>query len=210
MSSILPAKRYLDYIRNRIAMLEKKLSSPPGWSRWSRFVRARLLSGYFLLAIFLLAPVSANAQSNGATVVWPPGWNLVSGRGIAPMYQSGGIAFTANVYTLQPGDSSYESLPPDNVLQTGLGYWVYLPQGATAMLVSGSDAQYRVQAPPGQFVMVGNLSGHLPAQVTGADTVLTYDPSNGYKSTSILQPGQGALVSSAVGGVITVTPQTQS
>jgi hypothetical protein len=185
------------------------LFSRIAWLQRSMVLGTRLTSMWLLLSASLFPPVVATAQSTGATVVWPSGWNLVSGRGIAPMYQSGGVAFAGTVYTLQPGDNGYESLPSDSVLQTGVGYWVYLPDGATAMLVAGSDAPYRVQAPPGQFVMIGNPSGHLPAEISGADTIITYDPSKGYQAAVILQPGQGALVSSTGGGTITVTPQTQ-
>jgi hypothetical protein len=77
------------------------------------------------------------------------------------------------------------------------------------MLVSGSDSPYRIQLPFGQFVMVGNPSGHLPALITGADSILTYDPAIGYQPVSILQPGQGALAYSASGMFITITPQAQ-
>lgn len=116
------------------------------------------------------------------------------------------MAGIANAFTLQPGDSNYETITPAQGSQTGFGYWAYFPSPGSKSLAAGSGAPYVVSAPAGQFIMIGDPSGSAPASVTGADTIYAYDPTAGYQSMTTLLPGRGAWAMSAGGGKITITP----
>lgn len=141
-------------------------------------------------------------------VTYPPGWNLVAGLGVAITEADG------PVYTLQPGDTSYESLPPDAVLDCLKGYWVFFEKPTQVESVAcpssgaaqNGSAPFTASVPANQFIMIGNPLP-TPASVAAADAAYTYDPTSGqYQQASTLQPGQGAWVYSASGGSLTLTP----
>jgi len=56
----------------------------------------------------------------------PAGWNLVAGSAGATLSGASG-----QIYTLQPGDSSYESFPAGSPLKAGWGYWAFFPNGGS-------------------------------------------------------------------------------
>ena len=142
--------------------------------------------------------VTAASGNAGNTVTYGPGWNLIA---TPPGTTIPGPL--GPFYTLQPGDSTYRQVQNP---QRGYGYWVYFSDTTTAKLAPGSSSPYTVNAPAGQWIMVGDPSGTGPATVSGADAVYTYDPVNGYQKASTLKPGQGAWVLSNSGGPITLTP----
>jgi hypothetical protein len=110
-----------------------------------------------------------------------------------------------SLYTLQPGDASYETLAAGAALKPGAGYLAFFPSSTTATLPVVTAASVTVQLPPGQFVLIGN-PGDTAATVTGADTVLTFSASsNSYSQATTLPPGQGAWVMSNNGGQVTIT-----
>jgi hypothetical protein len=146
-------------------------------------------------------PRPAAAQFGGATVSLPAGWNLIAAP---PGTTIGGLK--GALYTLQPGDNTYEASELTDGTTFGDGYWAYFPQGTLITLASGRQTSYTVIAKAGQPLLIGNPSGLSPATVSGADAVLTYDPLNGYQSVDVLPPGRGAWVFSTAGGTITVTP----
>jgi hypothetical protein len=136
----------------------------------------------------------------GATISYPAGWNLVSGPAGTRITGTNGPLFT-----LQPGDASYETLAPGSSLQAGLGYWVLFNAPATLTLPPAGLGSIARSVTPGQMVLIGNPFAS-PATVSGATAVYTYDPVRGYQRTSVLQPGQGAWATSASGSIVISAP----
>jgi hypothetical protein len=168
-----------------------------------RSVRVRVLTRA-LAAVTLLVLLSLIQQSGLRAAVptvgltLPQGWNLVA--------NPGGSVASGPAYTIQKGDSYYETAAPGAPLVAGLGYWV-LAQSRSALPLPAGTLHASIVAPAGQFVMIGDPSGILAAQVSGADLLLTYDPSSGYRpdTSGILQPGQGAFALSLGGATITLS-----
>jgi len=137
------------------------------------------------------------SQSAQAMPLWQ-GWNLIA--------DPGGIVAASTAYTLQQNDVSYETVLPGTTLEPGLGYWV--PATTYSGLPLGPGAPKAViDAPSGQFVMVGDPSGVFPAAVSGADALWGYDPRNQWipLDPTFLAPGQGAFAVSYTGGQILLT-----
>ena len=128
------------------------------------------------------------------------GWNLVGGPAGTTINGA-----TGPLYTYQAADTSYETIPSGAPLQAGEGYWAYFSTPATLTPPLATAQTTMVALPASHFVMVGNP---YDASVTlsGADSVLTYDPVHGYAQTTTLAPGQGAWAFSAGGGMLTLTP----
>jgi hypothetical protein len=164
------------------------------------------------LAVLFTATVDVTAPGQTApttqiaqTAAYGAGWNLIAAPAGTDL--SGA---TGPLYTLQPGDSGYQTVQQSTGTLTGLGYWADFSATATVGLAAGSNAPYSVDAPAGQFVMIGDPSGTEPATVSGADDVWTYTPPTGYVQSARLTPGQGAFAVSLGGGTITVTPQAEA
>lgn len=156
-------------------------------------------------AAFQASPLATTSTSPTAptagTIIYPAGWDLVSGPPGTDFSAAQGL-----LYTIQPGDSRYQSTSPGGGTKSGWGYWALFASDTAVRLPAGSTTPATVTAPAGQFFMIGNPSGSRPATVTGADAVLTYDPIQGYQQATTLPPGRGAWVFSANGGTIRVTP----
>lgn len=140
--------------------------------------------------------------SGGGTVSYGAGWNLVGGPDGSVISDADGP-----LYTLAPGDHSYETVSPATPLTPGQGYWAYFSNPVTEYFPRGNPRPTPVSfaASAGQFIMIGDP---YPTDVTvsGADLVYTYDPQHGYQLTTTLHAGQGALAVSAAGGTITISP----
>jgi len=146
-----------------------------------------------------LAFGSSSSSSSPLTIIYPSGWNIVAG----PPATSFGSA-SGSLYTLQSGDSSYETTSLGGALKAGDGYWLY-SSGVQATIPSTPGASASVQLPAGQWILVGN-PGSTVATVSGADQVLVYNPmSASYTQTTQLQPGQGGWAMSNAGGSATIT-----
>jgi hypothetical protein len=145
---------------------------------------------------------SASAQTGGTSVSYPAGLSLVS----APQ----GTNFSAvdgQLATYQSGTREYQQTAAAAGTTSGFGYWVTFDSPATLQLAPGATTPYTANTLTGQWVLIGDPSGSLPATVNGASVLYTYDASSGYKSATALQPGQGAWAQ-ASGQTIVVTPQT--
>jgi hypothetical protein len=171
--------------------------------RYPRLTAARPLARIILAALLggLLFTSAAHvrAQTGGMTITYPAGYNLVA---FPPNTDISSIVNP--LYTMQPGDTDYETIQPGQGTTSGFGYWAYFPTSGQITLDAGNDNLYSVLAPANQYVMVGNPSGIDSAVVNGATVVYTYDPTNGYTQSALLQPGQGAWALSTSGGPITV------
>lgn len=146
---------------------------------------------------------AVRAQTAGNTITFPAGTSLVSGPP--------GSDFTAvdgALSTLQSSDHEYESVQPSAGTQAGYGYWAQFAQPTSVQLNQGSNMPLTASALAGQWILIGDPSGTLPATVMGASAVYTYDPTSGYKTATTLQPGQGAWALGSGGGSITIVPQT--
>jgi hypothetical protein len=136
----------------------------------------------------------------GFSVSYAPGWNIVAGPT--------GSTITGNVgpfYSFRPGDTSYEVAPAGSALTAGVGAWAYFTARTTTTIGMANPGNMSVQLPPGQYVMIGN-SGDTAATVSGADSVLVYNPSTGgYSQTTQLAAGQGAWAVSVNGAMATLT-----
>jgi hypothetical protein len=133
-------------------------------------------------------PPVTSAVSPGpvpVTVTFQPGWNLIAG---APGQTVSGT--TGTLFTFQPGDTSYQTLPATASLQSGYGYWGQFPAAGSATLLAPGSAVTR-SIPPGLTALIGNPFAR-PATVSGVSALYTYDPVRGYQTVSVLQPGQGA------------------
>jgi len=169
---------------------------------------ARTTLAVMLGGLLLAGGAHVRAQTGGNTVTYQAGYNLVA---FPPNTDISSI--TTPLYTMQPGDTEYETIQPGQGTQSGFGYWAYFSSSGQITLDAGTSNVYSVIAPSGQYIMVGNPSGTQTALVTGADVVYTYDPTNSanpYNASPLLQPGQGAWVYSASGGPIVVQPGNAS
>ncbi len=166
-------------------------------------MRRALLLLCILCAVPAFRPAAqpAAAQFGGATVSLPAGWNLIA---LPPGTTVGGLE--GALYTLQPGDTTYEASELTDGTSFGYGYWAYFPHGTVISLATGRQTSYTVIAAAGQPFLIANPSGLTAASVSGADALLTYDPLNGYQAVDALPPGRGAWVYSASGGTIIVSP----
>jgi hypothetical protein len=159
----------------------------------SRRQTLRLLAGGLGGLVVSALPVPAtradeNSRNDQATISYPAGWNLVGGPGGSTL-----VGATGNLYTLQPGDSSYQTFPANTPLQACWGYWAFFPNGGS--LVPGvSQPGCEAGVVAGQRVMVGNASTGGSAPVDGADQVLTYTPAGGYQAATAIPVGAGAWV----------------
>lgn len=161
---------------------------------------------------FSTIPYTGTAQIRGE-ITYPEGWNLIAAPSGTPIYFN---VPTVPIYTLQARDTSYRVVPVtasglcSNCLITdgGVGYWVYLSSPVTVRFLPRGLQETSIPLPPGQFVMIGN-PGQVPVTVSGADAVYTYDPVNGYRTASVLQPGQGAWALSVDGGTASLSFFTQ-
>lgn len=144
---------------------------------------------------------TASSSASGSSVAYLSGWNIIAGpTGTTP------AGVLGSFYTIQSGDSSYETLSNQS-LQAGEGYWVYFPVAISSPLPPVGSQTVTVPLPAGQFVLIGN-PGTTPATVSGADLVLTFDPGgNGYVATTTLAPGQGAWAISQSGGTAIIAGQ---
>lgn len=148
--------------------------------------------------------INVTSQDQSApTVTYAAGWNLVGG--------SGGTAFSrasGPLYTIQAGDTNYETLSNGSGIVGGRGYWAYFPTTTTVPLSGGGSSALplSISIPAGQFVMVGNPSATQSVTVTGADVVWLFNTAShsysGGGNTATLQPGQGAWVFSCSGGLL--------
>jgi len=143
---------------------------------------------------------SATGPSNGVSVTFSSGWNLVAAPDGTVISGAGG-----SLFTFQPGDTSYETLPSTSPAKAGRGYWAYFASNVTQMLPLTTSGSVSVNLPAGTPILIGN-PGSSTATVSGATTVSTFDPaSNNYVSTMTLKPGQGAWAESDSGGTVTIS-----
>ncbi|HLZ68437.1 MAG TPA: PKD domain-containing protein [Dehalococcoidia bacterium] len=138
----------------------------------------------------------------GPSALYPAGWNIVAG-GNGQTFASG----NGPLYTFQAGDDNYEILPQGSPIVAGRGYWVFFNGPTNVPLVASTQSSITINAPAGQFIMVGNPSQTQTVNVRGADVVYIFDPSaNNYAVSSVLPPGKGAWVFSDAGATITIGP----
>jgi PKD domain len=149
------------------------------------------------LANQAVATTSIAAQAVPAiSITYPVGWNLVAAPTGTVM-----TGATPPLYTWQSGDVAYVS---SDTTTTGYGHWAYFPAPSTVSIPVTSPTVITKALQPNQYVMIGN-SGTTSATVTGADVIYIYNPTSGYQTTNVLQPGQGAWALSYTGGNVTIT-----
>jgi hypothetical protein len=147
-----------------------------------------------------LTPFGSQAASP-ATVNYPAGWNLISGRAVQGLAAEGA---TVPLYTYS-ADGGYERTTVDAQAPPMAGYWAYFAGPRSVMLPPGPMYVATVPLPAQQFVLVGN-PGTWPAN-TGAMSVpyvlYVYDPVRGsYQQRRALLPGEGAWSYSAGGAIL--------
>jgi hypothetical protein len=142
-----------------------------------------------------MTSIAAPAVS-AISITYPTGWNLVAAPTGTTM-----TGATPPLYTWQSGDVAYV---PSNTTTTGYGHWAYFPAPSTVNIPITSPTVITKALQPNQYVMIGN-SGTTSATVTGADVIYVYNPTSGYQTTNVLQPGQGAWALSFAGGNVTIT-----
>jgi len=138
-----------------------------------------------LLAAVLF--VGFHGTSHVFAITYGAGWNLVAGPEGSRLSGASG-----SVFTMQPGDTDYESFPADSPLHGGWGYWANFPSGGGITLNPGLS-NYSVASVPEQFIMIGNPSQSV-VTISGADIAYTYTPRGGYQASTAIPPGQGAWV----------------
>lgn len=165
-----------------------------------RRVTIALLALFAVLSVGLL-PRRVHVYAQAAN--YAAGWNLVAGPQGAQL-----IGATGLLYTLQPGDTTYETMPVDSPLTACRGYWAYFPAGGSIDYgpFASASVQCAINVSPAQFVMMGSPSGSSSVAVGGADLVYTYDPATGYQAAAALAPGQGAWVYASGSVTIQTSP----
>ncbi|HZQ37689.1 MAG TPA: hypothetical protein VFD32_17280 [Dehalococcoidia bacterium] len=156
-----------------------------------------------LLAVLSAVAVQRRTRVHAQVASYAAGWNLVAGPQGAHL-----VGATGSLYTLQPGDTTYETRPIDTPLTACVGYWAYFPTGGSIDFgpFGGASVQCSLNVSPAQYVMMGNPSASANVNVNGADVVYTYDPASGYQPATRLAPGQGAWVYAAGGVSIQAAP----
>ncbi len=146
-------------------------------------------------------PVQGTGAPKPGYTVMPAGWNLISSATAVSLdVPSAG----PSLYTLQPGDASYQTLNWQQ-LQAGYGYWALFRENTAVHLPPSSQESYSVDVPAGQWVMVGNPSTSGSARLTGVDQAFIYSALSGYRADTLIPVGYGAFVLSNRGGRITVS-----
>jgi hypothetical protein len=136
----------------------------------------------------------------GFSVSYAAGWNIVAGPSGSTL-----TGIDGSIYTFQPGDTAYQAEGSGSPLSGGSGWWAYFNANTTTTIAIASPGIMTLQLPAGEFVMIGN-SGNTTATVSGADTVLVYNPgTSSYLQTTQLAAGQGAWAISMGGGQATLT-----
>lgn len=148
------------------------------------------------------------------TVTYGAGWNLAGGPSGTILKGSIGL-----LYTLQAGDSNYESFPVTAGLSGPAGAWVYFPDKSAVSLPCVNKQTFQLALPAGHFIIVGN-PGNTVAMLSasGAATyALTFDAAtNAYGSPVQLDGGsasggmelgigQAAWIVAANGGTLTIS-----
>jgi hypothetical protein len=133
------------------------------------------------------------------TVMYPAGWNLVSGPTATTFTEAVGP-----LYSLQPGEADYGMTPTVTRLPAGNGWWAYFAAPVAKTFTRGNLEPITETVLAQQFSMVGNPF-LTPAVVRGADAVFTYSPERGYEQAASIPVGQGAFVYSTTGGTVTIT-----
>ncbi len=154
-------------------------------------------------SVVVSAPTpTATATPTGPSVLYPTGWNIVAGATGQTFPGASGP-----LYTFQAGDTNYETLPQGSPIAAGRGYWAFFNAPTNVTLIASSQSSITVNAPAGQFIMVGNPSQTQTMTVRGADVVYLFDPTaNSYTASNVLPPGKGAWVYSDAGATITISP----
>jgi len=160
----------------------------------------RRVSLAILAALFFFG---LHSSGHVFAITYAAGWNLVAGPEGSRLTGASG-----SIFTMQPGDTDYESFPADSPLHGGWGYWANFPSGGSITFGNGQTT-FTVTPVPGQYVIIGN-PGTAEARVTGADQVTLYTPSGGYRSSSIIPPGQGAWLAGTDTVIVTVSSQGAS
>lgn len=143
-------------------------------------VVAMLIAAAFALSVHHVPGVLA--------VSYPAGWNLISGPEGSHVRGA-----TGPLYTLQPGDATYEVLQVTTALKSRYGYWAYFPQGGS-LDVGAGGGDTSMNLTDGEWVMAGNPSGTTAATLVGATAAYVYSPAGGYQPATSIAPGQGAWV----------------
>ena len=163
--------------------------------------------------------VAAGTTSSGpapicGTVTYGAGWNLAGGPSGTILKGSIGL-----LYTLQAGDSNYESFPVTAGLSGPAGAWVYFPDKSTVSVPCVSKQTFQLALPADHFIIVGNPGDTVAMlSASGPSTyALTFDAAtNAYGAPVQLDGGsasggmelgigQAAWVVAANGGTLTIT-----
>lgn len=160
-------------------------------------------TGTVTTTVTVSAPApTATPTPSGPSVLYPTGWNIVAGATGQTFPGAAGP-----LYTFQTGDTNYETLPQGSPISAGRGYWAFFNGPTNVALIASSQSSITVNAPAGQFIMVGNPSQTQTMTVRGADVVYLFDPTaNNYVASTVLPPGKGAWVFSEAGATITISP----
>jgi plastocyanin len=166
---------------------------------------------------FMHGSVTVTAASGGGTAPTTGGNPAATTPGQQTAQVRGGVnligvpagtdlsAATA-VFALNDAGTGYTLL--SGAPAAGKGYVAFFDNDTTIALPAGSNNPVTQTLAAGVWLLIGNPSGTLPARVTGADALYTYDALAGkYVQATQLLPGQGAWVLSAKGAMITITPQ---
>lgn len=155
-----------------------------------------------------LTPFGGMSSISPATVNYPAGWNLISGRAVQGLAAQD---ITVPLYTYS-ANGGYQLAAIDPQASPMAGYWAYFAEPTSVMLPTGPLYAARVPLSAGQFTLIGN-PGTLPAN-TGAMNapyvLYAYDPLSGaYQERHALLIGEGAWAYSADGatlGLVSVPP----
>ena len=161
----------------------------------------KVLVALAALALLTAASDLAPHTARAATILYQPGYELIAGPTGTVVH---GVA--GSLYTIDPKSGQFVAIDPSQALQSGVGYFADFTDLTNVRLAPDDGQPATIQAPAGQWLLVGNPSDYNDATVEGADLVYGYDPQAGYVQESTLPPGQGALVYSANGGTIVVRP----
>jgi len=153
------------------------------------------------LALVFNATIIASGNPpppTGQSATYQPGWNIAG--------VPSGTVMPVDAFIWDPAAFRYLRVAAGTPLRAGRGYWVNFAATQTVPLAATTRTREDVQAPAGQWILVGNPSGLAAATVVGADLIYVYNPATGaYVATAAIGPGAGAWVLSFNGSVVAIS-----
>jgi len=162
----------------------------------------------FRSAVTFTTVIADRVAPATSMVQYPSGWNLIASADNSPL-----LSDLQSVYLV--GRMAVNHTSHDLPIATGTMlprltmYWTFFSDLRTISLPDAPAEIFSYSINHDELTPIGNATDR-PAQVSGVDAVLVYDPTTAmYQETTTLQPGQAGWVYSTQPGTVTVSTVSQ-